>query len=165
MKKFTTLFTAACISAALAFAQGPRPRQQGGTPPDPQTMIQNRVEHMATLLDLTDAQKTQATTIFTTAFTASQNIEPNLRTTRQSLNDAVKQNAAATIDQLSATLGSLTGQLIGINSKAEAAFYAILTADQQAKYDAMPHGGPGGPGPMMEHGGFSRFGGHGPRGQ
>lgn len=157
-----TLITAG-LFAALAFAQGPGPRGGPGTPPDPQAMVQRRVDSLATLLDLTDAQKTQATTIYTGALTAAQSIETSLRSTRQALADAVKANATATIDQLSATIGTATGQLIAINSKADAAFYSILTPDQQTKFDTMHHG-PGGFGPM-EHGGFGRSRMHGPRGQ
>ena len=121
----------------------------GASPPDPQTMIQMRVDFLATQLSLTDDQKAKATTIFTNAFTASQTIRSNLQTARESLFSAVKKNDTAAIDQLAATMGSLTGQLTAIESKADAAFYAILTTDQQAKYDEMPRGGPGGgPGPM-----------------
>ena len=154
MKKVTTFLAAACISAGLALAQGPGPGGPRGTPPDPQTMIQNRVDHLATLLNLTDSQKTQATTIFMNALTASQALETNLRTSRQSLAAAVKQNAPAAIDQAASAIGTATGQLLAINSKADAAFYAILTPDQQAKFDAMPHFGMGGPGGPMMHGGF-----------
>jgi Spy/CpxP family protein refolding chaperone len=122
-------------------------------------MIQMRVDRMATQLSLTDTQKTKATAIFTEAFTAAQSIQADLHTNRQSLEDAVKKNDAAAISTLSVTAGTLSGQLTAINTKAEAAFYATLTADQQAKYDAYPHGGPGGP---MGGGGFgpSRAGGH-----
>ena len=90
------------------------------------------------------AQQASATKIFTDSITAGETVRTNLQTNRQSLADAVKMNNSATIDQLALTLGSLEGQLISINSKAEAAFYAILTPDQQTKYDALPHGGPGG---------------------
>ena len=152
MKLSSLLLLAATFPAALVFAQGPRPRAAGGgTPPDPTTMIQMRVSRLATLLGLTDAQQAQATTIFTNAFTASQSIHTSLDGARQSLAAAVTANSPATIDQVSGTIGTLEGQLLAINSKAEAAFYAILTTDQQTKYDAMPHGGPGGfggpPGP------------------
>lgn len=147
----TKYITAAVFSAALVFAQGGRPHPQGGTPPDPQTMIQNRVDHLATLLTLTDAQKTQATTVFTNAFTSSQNLQTSLRTARESLPAAVKANNPVSIDTIAASIGTLTGQLTAIQSKADAAFYSLLTADQRTKYDSLPHGGPGG------------FGGHGPR--
>ena len=114
-------------------------------------MIQNRVDHLATLLTLTDGQKAQATSIFTDAFTSSQTIQTNLRTARESLPAAVKANNPTSIDQLATTIGSLTGQLTAIQSKADAAFYNLLTVDQRTKYDSLPHGGPGG------------FGGHGPQ--
>lgn len=138
--KLAKLFAAVAVSAALALAQG---RGPGGAPPDPQTRIQMRVSFLATLLDLTDAQKATAITIFADAYTASQTPQSNLRTARQSLSDAVKSNNTGAIDQISATIGALSGQLTAIDSKADAAFYALLTAAQQAKYDATPHGGPG----------------------
>jgi Spy/CpxP family protein refolding chaperone len=115
----------------------------GGPPPDPAIMIQMKVDRLATLLSLTDAQKTQATTIFTNAYNAGQSIHTSLQTDQQTLSTAVKANSAATIDQVSGTIGTLEGQLTAINAKADAAFYALLTADQKAKYDALPHGGPG----------------------
>ena len=55
---------------------------------------------------------------------------------RQSLGDAVKVNNTVSIDQIAANIGTLQGQITAINSKADAAFYAILTADQKAKLDA-----------------------------
>jgi len=141
--KFAKLL-AVVLLTAVAFAQG---RGPGGTPPDPQTRIQMRVSFLTTFLNLTDAQKASATTIFTDAYTASQTPQASLRSARQSLSDAVKSNNTGAIDQISATIGALNGQLTAIDSKAEAAFYALLTADQQAKYDTTPHGGPGFGGP------------------
>jgi Spy/CpxP family protein refolding chaperone len=138
---------AAALSAAMVFAQGPGPRAGSGAPPDPTTMIQMRVNNLATLLGLSDAQKMQALTIFTNAYNASQTAMTMLKTDRDSLENAIKTNNTATIDQLSATIGGLQGQLLGINAKANSAFYAILTPDQQTKYDALPHGPGGGPGP------------------
>ena len=72
-----------------------------------------------------------------------------MRTANQSLVDAVKKNDTAAIDQVSANIGTLQGQLTAIQSKADAAFYAILTPDQQSKYHIGPMGGPGGMGPGM----------------
>jgi Spy/CpxP family protein refolding chaperone len=139
------------LAATMAFAQ------TAPTPPDPATQAKMRVNMLASQLNLTDAQKTSALTIFTAAFTAAQTIHTSLQTNRSSLTAAVKNNDTAAIDQLSVTAGTLSGQLTAINSKADAAFYAILTADQKTLYDAMPHGGgpggpgrgPGGPGGMM----------------
>ena len=129
------------LAATMAFAQSTH------TPPDPATMAQMRVNMLASQLNLTDAQKTSALSIFTAAFTSEQSIQSGLQTNRTSLTAAIQKNDTATIDQLSAAAGSLSGQLTAINAKADAAFYALLTADQKTLYDAMPHGGPGGPGP------------------
>ena len=142
MIQIARFFGVAALSAALMLGQHMGPRANG-TPPDPTTMIQNKVARLTTLLTLTTAQQTQATTIFTNAFTSSQSVMTSLQTDQQSLSDAVKANNSATIDQVAGTIGTLQGQLAAINAKANAAFYAILTADQQAKFDALPHGGPG----------------------
>jgi len=141
-KSFTTIL----MTAALAFAQGPR--GNGGAPPDPAKMIEMRVNRLATQLSLTDAQKTQATKIFTDAQTASETARQAMQTARQRLGDAIKTNNAASIDQLARDIGAATTDLTSIESKAQAAFYAILTADQKAKYDSMPGRGMGGPGMM-----------------
>jgi Spy/CpxP family protein refolding chaperone len=151
--------TMAALSAALVFAQRQGPGRMNGNPPDPASMIQMRVNRLAAELNLTDAQKAQATTIFTDAHNAGQSIRTSMQSNRQALSDAVKKNDTAAIDQLSATAGALSGQMTAIDSKAEAAFYAILTDDQKAKFDSMPRfgpGGPGGPGPMGP-GGFGRM--------
>jgi Spy/CpxP family protein refolding chaperone len=134
--------------AATMFAQRFGGRA-AGTPPDPATMVANQVTRLTTLLSLTTAQAAQATTIFTNAATASTPLHTTLATDRDSLQTAIKGNATATIDQLATAIGSLEGQLLSIHSKANAAFYAILTADQQAKFDQLGghgFGGPGGPG-------------------
>ena len=113
-------------------------------------MIQMRVNMLASELSLTDAQKTSATTIFTSAYTAGQSIQTSLQANRQSISDAVKKNDTATIDTLSVTAGTLSGQLTAIEAKADAAFYLILTSAQQTTYNSLPGGGPGGPmGPRM----------------
>ncbi len=143
IRRFAGLVAACGLLAGAVFAQGMRPGGERGTPPDPQTMIQRRVDRLATMLNLTDAQKTQATTIFTNSYNAAQGIQPSLQTNRESLSTAIKKNDTASIDSLSMTTGTLTGQLTGIHAKAEAQFYAILTPDQKTKYDQMPHGGPG----------------------
>jgi Spy/CpxP family protein refolding chaperone len=145
------LFTAAGLSVALACAQGPGPGSiEGGGPPDGASRVQMRVEMLTNALNLTEAQQTKAAALFTEAQTAGETIQKNLQTTRKSITAAVKKNAPATIDELAAKAGILSGQLMAINAKAEAALYATLTSDQKTQYDAMsqrgPGGGPGGPG-------------------
>lgn len=154
MKRLSRVIAAGVLLSATMMAQrGFGPRANGGSP-DPATMVQNRVTRLTTLLTLTAVQAAQATTIFTNAATATTTLQTTLSTDRDSLQTAIKGNATATIDSLSATMGSLTGQITAIQSKADAAFYAILTADQKAKLDQLGgfgfgpgHGGPPGPRP------------------
>lgn len=127
-------FSALLLVAVSAFAQG------HGGPPDPAT----QVARLTTLLSLTTAQQAQATTIFTNEQTAITPIETQVQTLRTSLTAAVKSNQTSTIDTVAAQLGAYNGQITAIQSKAQAAFYAILTATQQTQYDSLR--GPGGPG-------------------
>jgi Spy/CpxP family protein refolding chaperone len=123
-----TTISALLLLAVSAFAQGP------GNPPNPA----DHVARLTTLLNLTAAQQTQATAIFTSEQTAIAAIQTQVQTAHASLVTAVKSNQTATIDTLAAQLGTYEGQIAAARSKAQAAFYASLTADQQAKYDAMP---------------------------
>jgi Spy/CpxP family protein refolding chaperone len=143
MRLLTKTLAIAALATAVILAQPP-------APPDPATMIQNRVDHLTAALGLTTAQAAQATTIFTNAQTAISPLQTSLDQARQNLQTAIKGNASGSIDALSATIGTISGQILAAQSKGDAAFYAILTADQQAKLDSMPPGpgrGPGGPGP------------------
>src|SRR6267378_6804034 len=124
--KTLRLITLTTALAATMLAQRPGPRGGGGTPPDPATMAQHQVTRLTTLLSLTTAQAAQATTIFTNAATASSTVQTSLAADRDSLQTAVKGNATSTIDQLASSIGVLQGQLVAIQSKANAAFYAIL---------------------------------------
>lgn len=126
------------VAAGLVLGQQSTPgrgrRGMMGGNFDPAQMVQMRVDRLAQRLSLTDAQKTQATKIFTDAQTASQPIITSIQDNHTSLRDAVKKNDLGAIDQLSSTIGGLNGQLTSIQAKADAAFYAILTPDQQSKY-------------------------------
>lgn len=137
------------LLATTTMAQRFDPR--AASPPDPATAAQNQVNRLTTLLTLTTAQASQALTIFTNSITAASALQTTLRTDQQSLQAAVKTNATSTIDQLASGIGTLTGQVTAIQFKSDAAFYAILTADQQAKLDQLGGfgfgRGPGGPPP------------------
>jgi len=151
MKTIWKVTAAGALMAATMMAQ--RPLTNGGTPPDPATAAQNQVTRLTTLLSLTTAQASQATAIFTTAATAAAALQTTLSTDRDSLQTAVKSNSTTNIDSLSATIGTLTGQVLDIQSKAMAAFRAILTTDQLTKLDQLGGGGFGGPGGPSGFGG------------
>ncbi len=120
----------ALLSGAI-FAQRPFGEVTSSTPPDPATIAAHRVDHLTKLLGLSATQAAQATTIFTNAATAITPLETTLRTDRQSIAAAVKSNDTASIESLSSSIGSLTGQIVAIRNKADAAFYVILTPSQQ----------------------------------
>jgi Spy/CpxP family protein refolding chaperone len=94
------------------------------------------IDRIATVLGLTDAQKTQATAIFAAERQAVQPLVQQVRTLRQSLHGAAT-GAGGDVDQLSSQLGTVTGQLSAIHTKSMAQFYAILTPDQQTKAQAL----------------------------
>jgi Spy/CpxP family protein refolding chaperone len=117
------------------------------TPPAPEAMAQHEVQHYTTLLTLTPAQVEQATTIFTTEATAHQTSRASERTAHQALEAAVKSNDTATIQSTATTMGQMMGEAMAAHALAQAQFYAILTADQKARFGELENehmmGGPG----------------------
>lgn len=111
---------------------------------------ENRLDFLAGYLELTDAQKAQAKTIFDAAETAATTARGALTSAQDALETAVKANRPeADLDRLAAAVGTVHGQLAGIRAKAEAKFYALLTAEQKTKYDSFEQrggGAGGGPG-------------------
>lgn len=146
MKRLLFSFLFASALATLSFAQ------PSGSAPAPADMAQRRVNFLTRQLTLTTAQQQQALTIFTTSATADAAARATLKTAHQSLSDSVKTNNLAGIDQASATIGNLTAQVSSTDGKADAAFFQILTPDQQTKYNESRMQGPGRFGP----GGFGR---------
>ena len=139
------------------------------TPPTAEQMVANRVARLTKLLDLNTAQQAQATAIFTAEQTALAGLRTSMDAARTALKTAVDANDAGGIDAAATQIGSLTAQQIQGQSKAEAAFFAILTTDQQSKYKELgpgPGNGPGGrgggPGGM---GGMGAMGGRGGMGR
>ena len=138
----------------LAHAQTATP-----TPPTTAQMVSNQVSRLTKLLDLTSTQQASATTIFTTEQTALAALRTSMQSAQTALQTAITGSDAATIATDAAQIGTLTGEQVLAQATASAAFYAILTADQQSKFETLgplgggpggfggPGGGPGGPGP------------------
>jgi Spy/CpxP family protein refolding chaperone len=119
---------AAALASVMAMVALAQPSRTPGA---------SRLDFLAGYLSLTDAQKAQATTIFSAAATASETARGVLTAAREALTAAVKANRADTeLDRLAAAVGAAHGQIEGIHAKAEARFYALLTAEQKTKYDA-----------------------------
>ena len=148
-KQLAQLMLIAAVSVLSLAAQGSGRMQHGGgggllggsqTSAD---AIARRVEYLTALLTLTPSQATQASTLLSTAAGTIAPLETNLETARTSLRTAVQGNNTAQIDQLSTQIGTLTGQILAAQNRAEAAFYALLTADQRTRYDAVGSRGGG----------------------
>ena len=157
MKK--SILTAAAITVlttAGMMAQGHGDRSMGlgqGSPnsgtaqtTDPATLAARRVTFLTQLLTLTTGQQTQATSIFTAEITANQALATQETTARTALVAAIKANNTSAITTQATALGNLQAQEIANTAKADAAFYALLTADQKTKLDSFNDDGFFGPG-------------------
>jgi len=139
----------AALTAGLSLA--PALAQNG--PPDPAEMVQMRVDRMNETLKLTKVQQKQITAIYMDTQTSNQSVMGGMREANQSMAAAIKANDNNAMSQAANSIGTLTAQVQLANAKAEAAVYALLTPDQQAKYQpggmrgmGMGMGGPGGGG-------------------
>ena len=88
------------------------------------------------------AAKAAAPASYMDAQTANQSVMGGMREANQALAAAIKSNDSNAIAQAANTIGTLTAQVTVNNAKAEAAVYAQLTPDQQAKFQ--PNVGMGG---------------------
>ena len=86
---------------------------------------------LTSLLTLTTTQAAQATTIFTNELNSIIALDITIAAARTPLGNAVKANDTAAINTQSAAIGTAQGQIIALEAKADAAFYALLTAAQQ----------------------------------
>ena len=128
--------------AAIAAGLSVMPALAQNGPPDPAQMVQMRIDRMNEELKLTKAQQKQITGIYMDAQTANQSVMGGMRTAREALVAAIKSNDTNAMSQAANTIGTLTAQTTVNNAKAEAAVYAALTPEQQAKYT--PSAGMGG---------------------
>jgi Spy/CpxP family protein refolding chaperone len=145
---------------AVALLAGALLRGQTAPTSSP-AMAEWRVNHLTSVLSLTAAQQTQAKTIFGNEATSNSNLRASMEASHKALEAAVEANDTATIATQAAQIGTLTAQETQARATADAAFYSILNADQQAKYKEMLSHGPGGRGPGGRGPGRG-FGGDGP---
>jgi len=147
MKSWTVRpFALAAFAASVLYAQP--------TPPAPADQATHLVNRLTTLLDLTSAQQTAATAIFTAEFTTLAALRTSFQTAQSSFLTAIENNSSTAITSAATQIGNLTQQRLVAQGTADADFYAQLTSTQQTKYVALNLDGIGGPG----------FGGPGPGG-
>lgn len=148
MGKWTILAALTAVAAQLASAQVRG--GMAGAQADPARLVEARVSMLAQALSLSDAQKQQAKKLFLDAQEAGRRYRDEIQVARQELQTAVKANDLAAIERSARDIGSATGEITAIDARAQAAFYALLTAEQKTKYDQMPGRGLGvGPGRRM----------------
>lgn len=149
-----SIFALATLVTGLACAQGMGPGMAPGqgpgqvlgmthvpnapaTAPDPAAMVARRVEMLTKVLDLTSTQATAVTKIFTDEIAQVKAARAKLDGVPAKLQTAVKTDDLGAIGTLSQTIGTVHGEVVAIQSKAQAAFRLILTPDQIAKLDAL----------------------------
>src|SRR5580698_6515382 len=144
-------------AALMAFSSLLAVAQPAHTPPTPAQMVTNQVARLTKLLDLTPAQQTSATEYFTTEQTTLATVRTAMHTARTAIEADLKSGNKTDIATQATTIGSLTTQEVQAQATADAEFYAVLTQDQQTKYETLGRGGfgspggPGGPGPRGTH--------------
>jgi protein CpxP len=126
------------LASGMMFAQAPSPSPNSNPQARPHNFIRQRMARVAQQLNLTDAQKQQAKTIFQQARQTAQPVREQLKQNRQALAEAAKAgNNDAAIQQLSVQQGNLLGQMVAVRTEAFAKFYATLTPEQRTKADQM----------------------------
>jgi Spy/CpxP family protein refolding chaperone len=149
-KQILTATAVIAFTSLLANAQG-----TAHTPPTPAQIVANQVARLTKLLDLTPAQQTSATEYFTTEETALATVRTSLHTAHTAIQADIKSGNKADIVTQATAIGTLTATEVQAQATADAEFYAILTGDQQSKYESLGRGGfggPGGPGGPGPHG-------------
>ncbi len=91
------------------------------------------IRFLTTLLSLTPNQQTEAASIFAKASATRAELKTTMKTARRTLGESVGNNDNGRIRQSSIAIGTLTAQRHSIGASANAAFFQLLTADQQAK--------------------------------
>jgi Spy/CpxP family protein refolding chaperone len=145
-RKFLSIAGASVLAAGMALAQSTAASNAA-----PNTATPNSGEHswrhgqpgsmvdrLSAKLNLTDAQKQQAKTIFANARQTAKPVRDQLKQDREALRAAAKSGAPESqIDQLANKMGPLMAKETAIRAKAFEKFYSILTPAQQAQLDQM----------------------------
>ncbi|MEP6538229.1 MAG: Spy/CpxP family protein refolding chaperone [Bryobacteraceae bacterium] len=99
---------------------------------------QRRLDFLASRLNLTDAQKASAQTLFSQSQEAAKPIRQQLRQSHQALSAAIKAGKSdAELTQLAEQQSALAGQLTAIRAKAFSRLYTQLTDEQKQKAEGM----------------------------
>lgn len=138
MNRYLPQFAAVTtLAAGIALAQAPATGIRPAPQKAPFAQRSFGRERMIQALNLTTAQKLQASNIFGEAKQKAEPIRQEIRQNRVALYAAVKANNASQIERLSSQQGELKGKALAVRSEAMAKFYAILTPEQRTTADQM----------------------------
>lgn len=100
----------------------------------------DRAAMLATMLGLTASQQNQAKGVFDEEEEVTRALVEQLKQASDALASAEKAVASdAEIDELATDLGSISGQLVAADAKAQTKIYAQLTEAQRQKLEQFPH--------------------------
>jgi Spy/CpxP family protein refolding chaperone len=112
---------------------GGRTRTNAATP----VTEEDTVNLFVVLLDLNDSQKQQLSTILDSAIQTAGPIQEQLNKTKQSLFEAAKAGASdAEINKAADQQGSLSSQMLALQTRSFAKVFSLLTSEQKAKTDS-----------------------------
>ncbi len=141
--KFLMFLATGALGAGMALAQAPAansaPSGQSATTQHHahRSFLDRHVAWLSRRLNLSDAQRAEAKTIFTEARDTAKPVRRQLRENRMALRAAVKADHAGQIQQLATARGNLMGKMMAIQSEAGAKFYQVLTPEQRTKDDQL----------------------------
>jgi Spy/CpxP family protein refolding chaperone len=123
------LVTIVAVGGVMAQATGKAPWQGHRA---------HRFEFVATYLDLTDAQKTQAKAIMQASHQATKPLAQQLLQGHQAMVEAVKANKSqADLTVIANAQAAIGSQIVVQKALAAEQFWALLTPDQQAKAEKL----------------------------
>ena len=89
------------------------------------------ISFLTTLLSLSPGQQAETVSIFAAASTQAGELKPTAKANKRSLGTSAGANNSVGIGQAALAIGKVAAQRHTIGAKANAAFFQILTSDQQ----------------------------------
>ena len=141
-RQFGLLTALAALATGLVFAQTPSPAPSPNRQAGRHQFAHRHRARMARALNLTDAQKAQAKTIFQQARQTAHPVREQLKQNRLALSAAAKAGKSdADVQRLAGERGQLLAKMTTIRTEAFEKFYGTLNPDQRAKLDQMQQQG------------------------
>ncbi len=131
MRKLQVFFLI-LLTAGMAISQTQAVKVQK---PDPTSSVRRQMQYWVDVLSLTPEQTEQVVSLFVEARKSQDALRSEFQVSRQNLGAAIKNNDANAIEQASELFGSLSAKSTSARAKAAAAFYQVLTAEQQTKFN------------------------------